>query len=102
MKRKITKRRNKTQGRQVMQMKNTNQPTNQLMPTLSLNSGLLASFPYLYVLSMTSHGMEYPFGQLVSAVPAVSPPNFFVHAQPTHWRSGVRSSKGQSISTAQQ
>ncbi|KAK4821599.1 LOW QUALITY PROTEIN: hypothetical protein QYF61_025176 [Mycteria americana] len=30
----------------------------------------------LYMLSMTSYGMEYPFGQLGSAVPAVSPPSF--------------------------
>ncbi|KAK4832066.1 hypothetical protein QYF61_020622 [Mycteria americana] len=30
----------------------------------------------LYILSMTPYGMEYPFGQLGSAVPAVSPPNF--------------------------
>ena len=32
-------------------------------------------FPPLYMLSMTSYGMEYPSGQLGSAVPAVSPPN---------------------------
>jgi len=32
--------------------------------------------PQLYMLSMTSYGMEYPFGQLGSAVPAVSPPRF--------------------------
>ncbi|KAK4820316.1 hypothetical protein QYF61_022933 [Mycteria americana] len=31
--------------------------------------------PRLYMLSMTSYGTEYPFGQLGSAVPAVSPPN---------------------------
>ncbi|KAK4829699.1 hypothetical protein QYF61_006074 [Mycteria americana] len=30
----------------------------------------------LYTLSMTSYGVEYPFGQLGSAVPAVSPPSF--------------------------
>ncbi|KAK4823300.1 hypothetical protein QYF61_000513 [Mycteria americana] len=29
----------------------------------------------LYMLSMMSYGVEYPFGQLGSAVPAVSPPN---------------------------
>ncbi|KAK4816685.1 hypothetical protein QYF61_019921 [Mycteria americana] len=29
----------------------------------------------LYMLSLTPYGMEYPFGQLGSAVPAVSPPN---------------------------
>ena len=33
-------------------------------------------FPQLCMLSMLSYGMEYPFGQLGSAVPAVSPPNF--------------------------
>ena len=32
-------------------------------------------FPQLYTLSMTPHSMECPFGQLGSAVPAVSPPN---------------------------
>ena len=32
-------------------------------------------FPQLYMLSMTSYGMEYPLGQLWSAVAAVSPPN---------------------------
>ena len=30
----------------------------------------------IYILGMTSHGMEYPFGQLGSAVLAVSPHNF--------------------------
>ena len=33
-------------------------------------------FPQLYMLSMTSYGMEYPFGQFGSAVLCVSPPNF--------------------------
>ena len=28
------------------------------------------------MLNTTSYGMEFPFGQLGSAVPAVSPPNF--------------------------
>ena len=32
--------------------------------------------PPVYILGMTSHGMEYPFGQFGSAVLAVSPPNF--------------------------
>ncbi|KAK4832592.1 hypothetical protein QYF61_024383 [Mycteria americana] len=36
----------------------------------------LSSPPKLCMLSMTSYGMECPFGQLGSAVPAVSPPNF--------------------------
>ena len=30
----------------------------------------------VYILGMTSHGMEYPFGQFGSAALAVSPPNF--------------------------
>jgi len=34
-----------------------------------------ASFSFL-LLSMTSHGLEYSFGQLVSGVPAVPPPIF--------------------------
>jgi len=32
------------------------------------------TFLQLCMLSMTSYGTEYPFGQLGSAVPAVSPP----------------------------
>jgi len=32
--------------------------------------------PQLYTLSMMLYGIEYPFGQLGSAVVAVSPPNF--------------------------
>ena len=31
--------------------------------------------PSVLLLSMTSHGLEYPFGQLGSAVPAVPPPS---------------------------
>ena len=34
-----------------------------------------SSSPSFLLLSMTSYGMGYPFGQLGSAVPAVSPPN---------------------------
>jgi len=34
------------------------------------------SSPQLYKLSMMSHGMEHSFGQLGSAVPAVTPPSF--------------------------
>ena len=41
----------------------------------SLRTSLPSFFPQLYMLSMMSYGMEYPFGQLGSAVPAVSPPN---------------------------
>ena len=37
---------------------------------------LPSSFPSFFLLSMMSYGMGYPFGQLGSAVPAVSPPNF--------------------------
>jgi len=33
------------------------------------------SSPSFTLLSMTSYGMEYPFGQLGSAVPAVPPPS---------------------------
>ena len=32
--------------------------------------------PPVYILAMTSHGMEYAFGQFGSAVLAVSSPNF--------------------------
>ncbi|CAM9616376.1 unnamed protein product, partial [Bubo scandiacus] len=34
------------------------------------------TYPLVLLLSMMSYGMEYPFGQLGSAVPAVFPPNF--------------------------
>ncbi|GAB0188317.1 hypothetical protein GRJ2_001297000 [Grus japonensis] len=44
----------------------------QLVPELPC---LLAN-PPSYVLSMTSYGTEYPFGQFGSAVLAVSPPSF--------------------------
>ena len=32
--------------------------------------------PPVYILDVTSHGLEYPFGQFGSAVLAVCPPNF--------------------------
>ena len=35
-----------------------------------------ANSPPVYILDMTSHGMEYPFGQFGSAALAVSPPSF--------------------------
>jgi len=56
-----------------------------------------SSFSQLYVLSLTSYGMEYP------ALPAVSPPGFLW--TPTLLTGGVavRSRKGpDSVSTAQQ
>ena len=45
----------------------------QLVPEQPLPPGQL---PPVYILGMTSHGMEYPFGQFGSAVLAVSPPSF--------------------------
>ena len=49
-------------------------PTNaQLVPE---RRSLLAPLSPVYILGMTSHGMEYPFGQFGSPVLAVSPPNF--------------------------
>jgi len=36
---------------------------------------LPSSFSQIYMLSMTSYDMEYPFGHWGSAVPAVSLPN---------------------------
>ena len=33
--------------------------------------------PPVYILGMTSHGMEYPVGQFGSGLLAVHPPNFF-------------------------
>jgi len=35
-----------------------------------------SQLPLVYILSVTSYGTEYPFGQFGSAVPAVSPPVF--------------------------
>ena len=35
-----------------------------------------SQLPPVYILGMTSYGMEYPFGQFGSAVLAVSPPRF--------------------------
>ena len=35
-----------------------------------------APTPPVYILAVTSHGMEYPFGHFGSAALAVSPPNF--------------------------
>ena len=49
-------------------------------------------FLQLYMLSMMSYGTEYPFGQLGSAVPAVSPRSFL--CTPNLLAGGVRSSKG--------
>ena len=51
---------------------------------------------------MTSHGMEYPFGQLGSAVPAVSPSNLL--CTPSLFAGGVRSGaeKTLTVSAAQQ
>ena len=44
------------------------------MPSQSPTSTPPPTSPPLLLLSMTSHGLEYPFGQSGSAVPAVSPP----------------------------
>ena len=51
-------------------------------------------FPQIYVLSVTSYGMEYPFGQLGSAVPVVTPAIFLCTPKPTGWWAGVRGRKG--------
>lgn len=50
-------------------------------------------FPQLYLLSMTPYGMEFPFGQLGSAVLSVSPQLLEQPQPPLQW-SGVRSTKG--------
>ena len=46
--------------------------------------GLLppGQLPSVYILSMTPHGMEYPFGQFGSAVLA-DPSQLLVHLQPS-------------------
>lgn len=38
---------------------------------------------------MMSYGREYPFGELNSAVPVISPPNF-LHPELTCWQGSVR------------
>ena len=43
---------------------------------LSEQRSLPAQLPPVYILDMTSHGMEYPFGQFGSGALAVSPPKF--------------------------
>ena len=45
----------------------------QLVPEQT--SPLPGQLPPVYILGMTSHGMEYPLGQFGSAALAVSPPN---------------------------
>ena len=47
----------------------------QLVPKQQSTPPPPGQLPSVYILGMTSHGMEYPFGQFGSAVPAVSPPN---------------------------
>jgi len=44
--------------------------------TPSLQMSLPSSSPQLYIMSVMSYGMEHHFGQLGSAVPAVSSPKF--------------------------
>ena len=46
----------------------------QLVP--EQRSASLGQFAPVYVLGLTSYGMEYSFGQFGSAVLAVSPPSF--------------------------
>lgn len=53
-------------------------------PTFALN----------YVLSLTSYGMEYNFGQLRSIVLSLDLLNHFLHPQLTHWQAIVSSRKG--------
>lgn len=68
------------QERQVMEM-GTILSTGQLMPEPIPKQcpppprPLRPAFPLVLLLSMTSHGMEHLFGQLGSAVPAVSSPS---------------------------
>jgi len=54
-------------------------------------SPLPSSFPQLFMLSMTSYGIEHPFGQLGSAVPAVSEP------KPAHTRTAAAPDSGSFI-----
>lgn len=65
--------------------------TNQMMPNQSLNSSTpLTTLPHFYLLNMMPYGMEYPFSQWVSAVPAM---HVLTHSQPTHCWDDVRGRK---------
>ena len=72
MKRNKTKKRNNTQEKTSDAQCNCSPPADRCQ---SRDLPLLASSP-VYILGMTFHGMEYPFGQLGSAAPAVLPPRF--------------------------
>ena len=48
----------------------------QLVPKRQSTPPYSSQLPPVYILDMTSHGLEYPFGQFGSAALAVSSPKF--------------------------
>lgn len=51
--------------------------TNEKPPIKQCLANPQSNFPLDYVLSPTSYGVEYNFGQLMSVVPLLDLPNFF-------------------------
>ena len=80
MKRRITKQENKTQEKQVMQMKNNCSPPTDPQPVPEQRPP--PAVPPVHIPSIMSYGVGYPFGQLGSAVPAMSPPSFLCTPSP--------------------
>ena len=64
------------------------------MLSLQMCVSLPPPFHHLLLLSVLSHGMEYPFGQLESAVLAVSPPSFLCTPSLLTWSGSMRRRKG--------
>lgn len=73
--------------------------TNAQPVTPAVNSGPQQSFPLVYVLSMTPHGLKCPFGQLWSAVLAATLPDFL--CTPPYLLAGQHE-KERSLTTVQQ
>ena len=65
-------------------------PPTDVQPVPEQRSLPPGQLPPAYMLSMTSYGMEYPFGHFGSAVLAVSPPSFLCTScgrlMPSHWQ----------------
>jgi len=61
-------------GRQVFSHLQESRALSRVMPSLSMCPPLLPSSP-AFISEMMSYDTGHPFGQLESAVPAVSPPN---------------------------
>lgn len=73
------KERSKTQGRQVMHNTTAQHPLSNAQPTPSSDLWLPSQVIPVCILSMTSHGLEYPFDPFGPASLAVVPLPVFVH-----------------------